>query len=226
MSEFVQGSTGPRRPPGDHQGQSPPAAYAAEIRAVEDAFIDRPLREGEQIIIGKSVVVADGGFALEVREEGEQFIIGESVWWTLGGLKELREIDARHGVKPDDPRVYSMAAAERDLATINEIFRKASGLGGPESDWEFYRRQAARIADYRARHFPGVFRGLRVDKGGVNNPAKPWDFVNPRTKLWGYIQFEIESFPGFTEDQANRSVHTVYELLLAIGLDNSTAEGV
>ena len=70
----------------------PLQAYYAEVRAAEDEYFNLHLRKGGPI--------------------------GVSMW--SENLALLREIDARHGVQPDDPRVYSIAAYQAERRQIDQ----------------------------------------------------------------------------------------------------------
>jgi hypothetical protein len=104
--------------------------------------------------------IEDGWFA----KYADKRVIGTS-WWNRN-LKLLREIDARHGVLPGDPRVYSIAAYRRDENEIEaewEKLREVNGWDDPSPEQPYYRdyfnaelRFGARHSDCFARHFPGL----------------------------------------------------------------------
>jgi hypothetical protein len=116
----------------------PLQAYYGEIRAVEDDY-----------------------FNLYCRERR---VLGTSVWQAYPD--RLREIDARHGVRPDDPRVYSIAAYLAERQQIDQgwcALRKARNWDQPDLDegaqraeWAAQSRYWARLDDCKARHFPGL----------------------------------------------------------------------
>jgi hypothetical protein len=91
-------------------------------------------------------------------------VIGSSLW--SANPDKLREIDARHGILPDDPHVYSVAAyladrraieAEWDaLSRANNWQKLESGSPKFREFWAAQSRFIARLDNCRARHFPGL----------------------------------------------------------------------
>ncbi len=178
-------STGPfRQTPLD----PPPAGYTAEVRAAEEEFF-RSLRP-------------DVGRAAD-----------QSAWETAEGLERLREINKRHGVTPDDPRVYSIAAFKADFeATLEE----ADALGRADTGHfgGLPLRRAAMVADCQARHFPGLYPGwgTRPYFPGPNRLAKLWKYTRDQCT----IQYSLSSYklPRFDHAAAGKEVlHGLYATL-------------
>jgi hypothetical protein len=134
-------------------------AYRAELRAFEDEWY--------------------------ARYCGEPRALGSSCWDT--NLDNLREIDARHGVRPDDLRAYSIAAYLAERREIDEEWRrlnreKREDAGWNEKDspekWASERRYWARLDDCKARHFPGL------------NSLRP-ETIDSVPKLWAHITHHL-----------------------------------
>jgi hypothetical protein len=151
-------SAGPRPKGRDMAQQSGPLhAYYDELRSVEEDWYRRHFQEGRTF--------------------------GVSLWDTH--LDMLREIDSRHGIQPEDPRVYSISAYLEERWEIDEdwlrLCQKSQWLDMPNTApdfphfWAAQGRHWARLDDCRARHFPGCF-GLRSST------------VDTGPKLWAHIR--------------------------------------
>jgi hypothetical protein len=162
------------------------SAYFAELRAFED--------ECYAATEGRSV-------------------IGRSCWSDGRGLTKLREIDARHGVQRDDPRVYSIAAYRREREAIrgelDNLRLQAAANTDDESLQALWWRCEVRLTDRSARHFPGL---NLLDEESVDSTAK----------LWAYIVRGVEQ-SELAERVAGPSVHQktlreVYKSMHRLGL--------
>jgi hypothetical protein len=135
-------------------------AYYAEIRAVEDEYFNLHCRKGRRL--------------------------GSSVW--SANPDRLREIDERHGIRPDDPRVYSIAAYQAERRQIDEEWGelwKGRKWDQPDLDedaqralWAARNRYRARLDDCRARHFPNLHH---------LQPAT----IDTIPKLWAHIALHL-----------------------------------
>src|SRR5262245_61403385 len=131
-------------------------AYYAEIRAKEDEWF---------------------------AKYGDGRVPGTS-WWN-GNLELRREIDARHGVLPDDPRVYSIGAFRREESEIDaewENLQEVNGWNDPGAEQPYYqeflnaeRRFDARYTDCFARHFPGL---NHLDDQTIDSARKLWAHIH------------------------------------------------
>jgi hypothetical protein len=114
------------------------------------------------------------------------------LWHHREGLERLREIDERHGIRPDDPRVYSIAAYLAEKREIEDEWeqsrreRQAFRRANPDIDipydsdnWVLYHN---RLGDCVARHFPGT------------SPLTGPERVDSCPKLWHYIQTRLSDF--------------------------------
>jgi hypothetical protein len=120
------------------------------------------------------------------RHGGKGRVLGTSFW--TSNLDRLREIDARHGVRPGDPRVYSIAAylaesrgIEQEWLSLCEKRNSASVDPGAEDFREFWSMQTrlwARLDNCKARHFPGL------------NDLNP-ETIDTIPKLWAYIRLHL-----------------------------------
>jgi hypothetical protein len=120
----------------------PLQAYHAEVRAVEDEYFNLYCRKGRWLRSSLSSANPD----------------------------RLREIDERHGIRPDDPRVYSIAAYQAERRQIHEEWGelwKGRKWDSPDLDedpqralWAARSRYWARLDDCRARHFVGAGAAL------------------------------------------------------------------
>jgi hypothetical protein len=130
------------------------AAYFAELRSVEDDYYSR--------------------FCQKSR------VLGVSFW--DANLDQLREIDQKYNIRPDDPRVYSIAAFLGECKEIddewNRLCRQNNWRGynqkapGFQAFWLAQGRYWARKDDCLSRHFPGLRTG----------------HVDTLPKLWAYIK--------------------------------------
>jgi hypothetical protein len=105
-------------------------------------------------------------------------VIGLSCWNVGRNLTKLREIDARHGVQRDDPRVYSIAAYLKDRDAIQKEREKLQLQAETRADDESMRallRSDARLTDCFARHFPGLSHD---DVDTVDTPPKLWAYID------------------------------------------------
>jgi hypothetical protein len=141
-------------------------------------------------------------------------VIGLSCWNVGRILTRLREIDARHGVQRDDPRVYSIAAYRREREAIrgelDNLRLQAAANTDDESLRALWWRCEVRLTDCSARHFPGL---NLLDGESVDSIAK----------LWAYIGLGIEQ-SELAERVAGPSVHQktlreVYEAMLRLRVD-------
>jgi hypothetical protein len=108
--------------------------------------------------------------------------LGTSFW--TSHLEQLRDIDARHGVRPNDPRVYSIAAYQDECRAIEEEWHKLcidKGWGDLDSTTPNYgefllasSRARARRDDCKARHFPGL-DDLRPET--IDSIPKLWEHI-------------------------------------------------
>jgi hypothetical protein len=143
-------------------------AYYAGIRALEDEWYPQLVQNG--------------------------WVVGTSSWH--GRLDRLREIDERHGIQSDDPRVYSIAAyqAERDEIAVEwKELGKANGWDA--HDWEkpppegfvsAESRFGVRRSDCYARHFPGL-DSLRLDT------------IDTIPKLWAHVTQHVILVKGWLD---------------------------
>ena len=180
----------------DHRNASGPADltdYMEELRAAEIEFRNRPY-------------------------PGGQHILGASIWYFCEPRERLRAINERHGIKDDDPRVYSIAAYKAELATIHEKSRRPD-FAASMNVVEFWNWQADTMADCAARHFPGF-------GGFLGRVAR---HVDTYEKLWFHSTFLMEvrerqlrprfgpEFPE-TGPHANKDVREIYSILRRLGL--------
>jgi hypothetical protein len=137
--------------PGSGSKSASVSDYYAEVRGYEDACYD----------------AASG-----------QRIIGLSCWEVEGNVTKLKQIDAQHGITPDDPRVYSIAAFRQER---NAILKERENLRVSltrKSDSEIPQallRSEARLTDCFARHFPGLYH---KDVRTVDTIPKLWAFID------------------------------------------------
>jgi hypothetical protein len=99
-------------------------AYWAEVRAIEDEWIEQPRPDG-------------------------WCLNGESAWDTPEALSRLREINQRYQIAPDDARVYSIAAY---INEYNEI--EKNGPKVKREDFNATMKHNARQYCCAARLFP------------------------------------------------------------------------
>jgi hypothetical protein len=135
-------------------------AYYAEIHALEDEWYPQLVKD--------------------------VWVFGTSSWHRR--LDKLREIDERHGIRPDDPRVYSIAAYQAEKDQIEAEWKelgKANGWdthrwedGYPEGFAAAERRFDVRLSDCFARHFPRL-DGLRPET------------IDTIPKLWAHITHHV-----------------------------------
>jgi hypothetical protein len=135
----------------------PLAEYDTEIRAVEDQWY------------------ADHG--------QPNRMLGSSLWYDHEEL--LGDIDRRHDVRPDDPRVYSIAAFKAKQQEIHRDWRRLCAergwqhpLPGSPDYSAFFDARArhwARRDDLIARHFPRVDHLARnPDESGIDSSRALW----------------------------------------------------
>jgi hypothetical protein len=141
-------------------------AYFADVRAVEDEEYSHFLEAGS--------------------------MIGASFW--DGNPDKLKEIDRRRGVRPDDPRVYSIAAYLDERKHLEEAWaglRREKNWIPPQElpefresrqelpwfreYWEAQRRHNVRLSDCKARHFPGLSRGA----------------IDTIPNLWAHVRYHL-----------------------------------
>lgn len=172
--------------PRHHSQPGPLAARLAELRAMEERWYKRLPKQGR-------------GF-------------GASPWEDPANQRLLEEIDDRYGVLPHDPRVYSIAAyraEERELDQEWEQLRRGKGRRwSDEESWEHEVHFAARRADCRARHFPGVVTG------GVDTLPKLWAWISftCRAQVEGQVA-ALAGQPTTASDPWNKIIHAVYDRL-------------
>jgi hypothetical protein len=193
----IPGSRDASSRPGPLRGardmSDPLQAHQAEIRAAEDELYDRCGREGR--------------------------VIGSSVW--SANLDRLREIDARHGIRPDDPRVYSIAAYQAERRQIDQAWdalceerkwdRPDLDEIGSRDKLSARWRHEARLADCLERHFPGL-NGL--DARTIDSLPKSWAYISEYLSV--IFEQNTRMFPapaGTRPPTCEENVRQVYTLL-------------
>ena len=166
-------------------------AYYVEIRALEDEW-----------------------YAQCQGERG----IGASPW--TDNLEKLREIDARHGIAQNDPRVYSIAAYQAEAREMDEEWDKQQRENGwgrddlmtkkeSESWFRAEVRKAARDADSKARHFPGLSYG---NLATVDTIPKLWAEITIHRLQDPYQTYDRVRYPGKPDDLL-KNVHDLYGVM-------------
>jgi hypothetical protein len=174
----------------------PLAAYRAEIRAQEDKWFNDQMQ-------------ADGR------------ISGVSFW--DGHTELLAEIQRRHGVSSDDPRVYSIAAYQDEKKEIENEWNALLHARGWENigtdDPSFHEARVAgtrsntRAMDCFARHFPGV----NVSARRVDSIPKAWAYAG----LCFSIAEQVARAVASVEDESsvwNEHIRQIYSILNRIKL--------
>jgi hypothetical protein len=132
-------------------------AYYADIREIEDRF-----------------------YTEHVERHGG-LVYGYSEWGR--NLDLLRQVQQRHGLATDDPRVTSVASFLAEQAQIQSEWERLCGDHRDDPDWHDWQspefaaaewRQNGRLADCIARHFPGL------------NSLRP-ETIDSIPKLWAHI---------------------------------------
>ena len=170
----------------------PLQAYYAEVRAAEDEY-----------------------FNLHCRDGGP---IGVSMWSANSEL--LRQIDDRHGVRPDDPRSTPSPPIRpsgiKSIMSGPRCARQGSGTAPTSTktpDGTNGRPNGARtrIADCLARHFPGL-NGLHPRT--IDSIPKLWAYITEY--LSGILERHHHMYPapaGARPTACDENVRQVYTLL-------------
>ena len=144
--------------------------------------------------------------------------IGASPW--TDNLEKLREIDARHGIAQNDPRVYSIAAYQAEAREMDEEWDKQQRENGwgrddlmtkkeSESWFRAEVRKAARDADSKARHFPGLSYG---NLATVDTIPKLWAEITIHRLQDPYQTYDRVRYPGKPDDLL-KNVHDLYGVM-------------
>jgi hypothetical protein len=156
-------------------------AYYAELRAVEDAWYTQGVGNRQPRSRPKRRKGRKGQRPPRLLDQ----CFGPSLW--VYNYATLREIDARHGITADDPRVYSVTAylAERqELAEAWGREREQNGWQTVQPDapyfaafWRAEQRYDVRQTDCQARHFPNW---TPLDIHTVDTAPKLWAHIRLR----------------------------------------------
>lgn len=130
------------------------------------------------------------------------------------GRDILREIELRHGVAPDDPRVYSIANYKAESALIEAEWRAICEAknwppvkaDAPDSQewWNELHLFGARLTDLTSRHFGEIER-------------KDSEHAKSRRHLWKYIKLMVDGVERVMQDSQridpNNILNRVYSAL-------------
>jgi hypothetical protein len=135
-----------------------------------------------------------------------------SVWHLRGGLEDLREIDGRHGIKPGDPRVYSIKAYQDEMAAIETKWKEVQQ--GPEDAGRLslLSYQSSR-ADCDARHFPDLVTGN--EPKSFCRADRSERLGDPFATLWRHTKTMADFLPlcATSERIINDSLSVIYSAL-------------
>jgi hypothetical protein len=194
-------------------------AYHAEIRAIEDRDFER--RAAVRAAWDPGSFDGPAWYSPENLAILRELDPNWSVWYLPDSLARLRAIDRRHGVCPDDPRVYSIRAYRKEVALIKSLWQQqVAVLRGAGEDVVLgpaEQRHLARLADCKARHFPGLFPGATEE--AVDTIPKLW--------AWAELLRDVLSIdpknsmlrgPSWHQRQLEH-LHAIYSVMHRLGVD-------
>jgi hypothetical protein len=160
-------------------------AYRAEINAIETQEFDH-------------IQTSTGGWTL-----------GTSVWDQR--IDELRQIQQKHGIATDDPRIISIAAYEEER---NHIVQELKALGSSDERLPQWSRLEFALANCRGRFFP---QGTLAEELPVGNDSVPmlWYYVQSRLNIRYFIGIVAKSKnadgPAATPEDVQKVYTTLHE---------------
>jgi hypothetical protein len=193
--------------------------YHAEIRTFEDQDFQR--RTADRAASDPGIFDGPAWYSPDnlarLRESDPDW----SPWYLPENLAILREIDRRHGVCPDDPRVYSIRAYRDERTRIEAQWQQqVAGFRGGGEDVDHgpaEQRHLARLADCKARHF-GLFPGASEES--VDSIPKLWAWVE---LLWNVLSIEARPYPRLRgpswHQRLLERVHAIYSVMHRLGVD-------